>query len=276
MRIWWQSFIDASASAAYMARLSQWLNAVALPGTEVVVHGISPPNRGFGRLTEFRCAIEAVDNGIEAEAQGYDAFVFGHFQEPGLMELRAAVKMPVIGVGEATLLQAASLGRQIALITLDDCFQTYHREQADRLGLGARISHVAGMNCDPSHFSACFAGDQAAKEAMLAAFRQVAEPMVAAGADVVVPAGVLPGLLIGSEYGLRIGHAPVVNCAAAGLMQAETMIRLHRLNGLEVARGPYASLAPDLARDDFRKLVREGRGPAQALYPPQSPKEQRT
>lgn len=271
MRIWWQSFIDQTSSAPYMARLSSWLNQVASPGTEVVVHGISPPNRGFSRLTEFRCAIEAVDNGLEAEAQGYDAFVFGHFQEPGLMELRSACRMPVIGVGEATLLHAAQLGRNIALISLDDCFRSYHSEQADRLGLGGRISHIAGMNCDPSHFSACFAGDAAAKAAMLQAFVAAAEPMVATGADVIVPAGVLPGLLIGSEFGLRVGHAPVVNCAAVGLMQAETMARLHRLNGLEVARGPFAALAPDVAVQDFRRLVRDGRGPAPIPPAPEKP-----
>lgn len=260
MRIWWQSFIDASASEAYMTRLQAWLNEIAAPGTEVVVHGISPPDRGFGRLSEFRCAIQAVDNGIEAEAQGYDAFAFGHFQEPGLQELRSAVSIPVIGCGESTLHLAAQMGRQIGLITLDDCFRSLHLEQGDRYGLAGRISHVAGMNCEPGHFSACFAGDAAARETMIAAFTETAERMVAGGADVIVPAGVLPGLLLGSEHGLRIGHAPVVNCAAVTLMQAETMVRLHRLSGLDVARGSFCSFAPEVAIADFRKLVREGRG----------------
>lgn len=259
MRIWWQSFIDATSSAPYMARLQAWLNEVAAPGTEVVVHGISPPDRGFGRLAEFRCAVQAVDNGIEAEEQGYDAFVFGHFQEPGLPELKSALRIPVIGVGEATLHFAAQMGRNIGLISLDDCFRGLHYEQADRAGLGARVSHVAGMNCDPSHFSACFAGDAAAKAAMIAAFTEAASKMVDEGADVIVPAGVLPGLLIGSEHGLRVGHAPVVNCAAVGLMQAEMQVRLHRLNGLEVARGRCFELAPERARADFRALVRGGR-----------------
>lgn len=262
MRIWWQSFIDATSSAPYMTRLQAWLNQAAAPGTEVVVHGISPPDRGFGRLSEFRCAVQAVDNGLEAEAQGYDAFVFGHFQEPGLAELKSAVRIPVIGVGEATLHLAAQMGRQIGLISLDDCYRAMHREQADRYGLGARISHVAGMNCDPSHFSACFAGDQDAKAAMIAAFVEAASVMVDAGADVIVPAGVLPGLLLGGEHGLRIGHAPVVNCAAVGLMQAEMQVRLWRLSGLEVARGSWCALAPDIAISDFRALAARGRGEA--------------
>jgi hypothetical protein len=95
---------------------------------------------------------------------------------------------------------------------------------------------------------------------MLDAFRSVAAPMVAGGADVIVPAGVLPGLLIGGEPGLRIGHAPVVNCAAAALFQAETLVRLARLNGLSPAGGPFCARAPAQAIADFRALVRHGRG----------------
>ncbi len=53
MKIWWQSFIDASASAAYMTRLSEYLNSIAAPGTVVEVHGISPPDRGFRACQSF-------------------------------------------------------------------------------------------------------------------------------------------------------------------------------------------------------------------------------
>lgn len=260
MRVFWQSFIDETASAAYMRRLSDYLNEIAAPGTEVVVRGISPPDRSFGRLSEFRCAILAVDNGIAAEDAGYDAVVMGHFQDPGLYELKSAVSIPVVGAGESTLHVAAQLGRRIALVTLDDVFRAMHYEQGDLYGLGDRISHVAGLNADPSDFSAAFAGDTAAKERMIEALCKVAEPMVAGGADVIVPAGVLPGLLVGSEYGLQISGAPVINCAAAALMSAEMMVRMRALNGLEPCRGTWCAKAPPEAIDDFRSLVKNGRG----------------
>lgn len=260
MKIWWQSFVDASASASYMARLSDYLNGIAGPGTTVEVHGMSPPDRAFSRLSEFRCAILAVDNGIAAAEQGYDAFVIGHFQEPGLMELKSALPIPVIGTGEATLHMAAQMGRRIGLVTLDDIYRDWHLEQGDLYGMPGRISHVAGLNAEPSDFSAAFAGELAAKDRMIAAFRKVAEPMVAGGADVIVPAGVLPGLLIAGEYGLKVGHAPVVNCAAVALMQAEMQVRLYRLNGLEPAGGPFCARAPQQAIADFRALVARGRG----------------
>ncbi|MEI2384448.1 aspartate/glutamate racemase family protein [Breoghania sp. JC706] len=260
MKIFWQSFIDRSASAPYMERLSAYLNSIAAPGTTVHVEGVSPPDRAFGRLAEFRCAVMAVDNGLQAEADGYDAVVMGHFQDPGLHELRSALRIPVIGTGEATLLAASTLGRRLGLVTLDPVFEVWHREQADLIGLGGRVTHVTGMACKPEDFSQAFAGDETARARMLADFTACARPLVDGGADVIIPAGVLPGLLVGGEHGFTVGHAPVVNCAAVALKSAEMWVQLKALNGLEPSRGPSFALAPDQAVDDFRKLVREGRG----------------
>ncbi len=260
MKIYWQSFVDASASAPYLKRLDGYLNAIAAPGTTVHVAGVSPPDQDFGRLSELRCAIVAIDNGIGAAEAGFDAYVMGHFQDPGLYELRAAIDIPVVGVGESTLFAAAQLGRRLGLVTLDPVFEVWHLEQAERYGLNGRVTHVTGMGCKPQDFSAAFAGDDAARRRMLADFTACAQPMVDAGADVIVPAGVLPGLLVGGEHGFTVGHAPVVNCAAVGLKSAEMWVQLRRLNGLAPSRGPSFALAPQRARDDFRRLLREGRG----------------
>ena len=96
--------------------------------------GCRPADRDFGRLAELRCAIRAIDNGIEAERHGYDAFVIGHFQDPGLYELRSALNIPVIGVGEATLFAAAQLGRRLGLVTLDPAFEVWHSSKPSATG----------------------------------------------------------------------------------------------------------------------------------------------
>jgi allantoin racemase len=260
MRIFWQSFVDASANAPYMAGLSDYLNEIAAPGTTVHVEGISPPDREFGRLAELRCAVQAIDNGIEAEERGFDAYVMGHFQDPGLYELRSALDIPVIGAGESTLLAASQLGRRLGLVTLDPVFEIMHYEQAERYGLGDRVIHVTGLGCKPEDFTGAFAGDQAAHARMIGGFKACALPLVERGADVVIPAGVLPGLLIGREHGLKIGHAPVVNCAAIALKSAEMWVQLRELNGVEPSRGPSFRRASAVARSDFRALLaRNGR-----------------
>lgn len=47
-------------------------------------------------MVEFRCAREMICNAIQAEREGYDAFIVGHFQNAGPYEARAAVDTPVI------------------------------------------------------------------------------------------------------------------------------------------------------------------------------------
>ncbi|MGH6990387.1 MAG: aspartate/glutamate racemase family protein [Stellaceae bacterium] len=259
MRILWQSFIDPAGNAAYFERLNAYLNDIAAPDMTIDTVGMSPPDRDFGRLSEFRCAILAVDNAIGAEKDGYDAFVLGHFQDPGLYEVRAAVHMPVIGTGEASLFAAAQLGRRIGLVSIDPVFEVWHLEQAERYGLGGRVVGVSGLGAVPADFAAAFGGDDAAYRRMRAWFIDCARPLIDKGADVVIPAGVLPGLLLARERGFKIGHAPVVNCAAVALKAAEMWVALHRLDGIEPSRGPSFALAPPRAVADFRQLVAEGR-----------------
>ena len=57
MRIFWQSFVDANTAGAYLETLQTYLNEIAAPGTIVDVHGMVPPDRDFGRLSELRCGI---------------------------------------------------------------------------------------------------------------------------------------------------------------------------------------------------------------------------
>lgn len=259
MKIFWQSFVDASLNGPYLAKLSSYLNEIAAPGTSVDVAGLTPPDRDFGRLSELRCAIAAIDNGLQAEDNGFDAYVMGHFQDPGLYELRSALQIPVVGAGEATLLAASQLGRRLGLVTIDQVFANYHYEQADRYGLGGRIGGIVGLGCKPEDFSAAFAGDESARQTMLADFAVCAQPLVEAGCDVLVPAGVLPGLLLCSEHGFKVAHAPVVNCAAVALKSAEMWVQLQRLNGTQPSRGPSFALASRRARDDFSRMARHGR-----------------
>ena len=110
IRIWYQSFVHPTEQAPYIERLQAFLNSVSATGTVFEVHGLDPPDRHFHPLTEFRCAAQAIRHAMEAERAGYDAFVIGHFQEPGLLEILGALDIPVFGLGEANILTSLSMG----------------------------------------------------------------------------------------------------------------------------------------------------------------------
>ena len=69
MRIWYQSFTDHDETRAYQDRLSEHLASIARSGTTIDVVGMSPPARRH-RITELRCALDALKNAVRAEREG--------------------------------------------------------------------------------------------------------------------------------------------------------------------------------------------------------------
>src|SRR5262245_38894538 len=155
-RLWYQSFVHPVEQAPYIERLQALLDASSGPGIRFEVHGLEPPDRHFHPLTEFRCAAQTIRNALEAERTGYDGFIIGHFQEPGLLEIRGAVDMPVVGLGEATLLTALSMGRRLGLVTIDPVFIDWHERQVIAHGLTQRVAGVRAIRADLPTFMRAF------------------------------------------------------------------------------------------------------------------------
>ncbi len=250
-RIWYQSFVDPAEQAPYMERLCGRLRSLAAPDVEVDVYGISPPDRYFHPITEFRCAQQTIHAALEAERAGYDAFVIGHFQEPALTECRGAVNIPVIGLGEATMLFACSIGRRIGLVTIDPVFIPWHEEQVIRHGLSQRVGGVVAIKADLPRFMRAFTepGEYAAVRADFV--RQV-QPLLERGCDVLIPAGGLPMLLFSQEQPFQINGAVVLEGIATVLKAAEMALALSRITGISASRCGLYCRAPEGAIADFR------------------------
>jgi allantoin racemase len=239
-RIWYQSFVHPIEQAPYIERLQAYLNEAAGPDIKFEVHGLDPPDRHFHALTEFRCAAQTIRNALEAERAGYDAFVIGHFQEPGLLQVRGAVEMPVIGLGEASMLAAMSMGGKVGLVTINPIFIDWHQRQIAVHCLTERVAGVRAISVDLPGFMRAFT-DQTAYAKVRADFIAQVEPLVAAGAEVILPAGGLPMLLFSRERPFVIDGALVLNGIAVAVKAAEMSLALQTLTGAVVSRrGTYA------------------------------------
>lgn len=251
-RVWYQSFVHPVEQAPYIERLQAFLNKAAGPGVSFEVHGLDPPDRHFHPLTEFRCAIQVVRNAIEAERAGYDAFVIGHFQEPGLLEIRATVDIPVLGLGEANLLAALSMGGKLGLVTIDPAFITWHERQVMAHGIDQRVIGVRAIAADLPGFMRAFA-DEASYARVRDEFVVQVRPLVAEGAEVILPAGGLPMLLFARECPFLIDGALVLNGIAVAAKAAEMAIELRRLTGSVVSRrGTYAKASAACVEEYLR------------------------
>ena len=254
MRILWQGFTDPAVHSTYTDRLRAYLNAIADPGTEFEFRGVSPPDRYLHRLTEWRCAMQAIAGMLEAEAEGFDAVILGHFQDAGLWEARGALEIPVVGLGESSMLHACTLGGRIGLVTIHPTFIPWHEEQVRHYQLQHRVVGVRAMETTVDLWMQAFAGGDAYDE-VRRQFEERARPLVEQGVEVIVPAGGLPALLFGEAETLTIDGAVVLNASAVAAKHAELAVKLRRINGTRPSRASTFARAPGEALEELRQLV---------------------
>jgi allantoin racemase len=113
-RILWCNPVGTPAFDPETAAL---IEAVRLPQFEPVVRSLAagPPHLEY-HTYEHQALGPMIDLFREAEAGGCAAGIVGCFYDGGLRELREAVRMPVVGMAEAALSLAATLGHRFSII----------------------------------------------------------------------------------------------------------------------------------------------------------------
>lgn len=82
----------------------------------------------------------------EAETQGYDGIIVNCFVNPGLEAVKEAVRIPVVGAGEATVSLALNLGNRIGIITiLPNILPLIRKQNQLFIGMG-RIASVRSID----------------------------------------------------------------------------------------------------------------------------------
>lgn len=255
-RIWYQSFVDPSEQVNYLKHLQEYLDNYADKGFKFEVHGLTPPDKNLHPLTEFRCAVQTIHHAIQAEKQGYDAFVIGHFQEPGINEIKACVDIPVIGLGESNMLYACSLGRKVGLVTINPVFIPWHENQVSYHGLQQRVIAVSAVDAKVQDFELAFT-DSSIYQKLLGAFTEQIKPMIAQGVEVVVLAGGLPMLLLARQKKFIIDGAVVVNGIAVCVKATEMTLKLKEITGDFISRRATYKKATNETVTEFLHLLKD-------------------
>ena len=255
MRLVWQGFTHPAATGRYNDALVEHLNAVSAPDTQVEFRGVLPPDRRIHRLTEWRCAIQALHSALEAEREGVDAVVLGHFQDAGLWEMRAALRVPVLGLGEGSMLWSCQLGFRFGLITIHPLFIRWHEEQVRHYALEQRLAGVRALRTSVDEFVSAFSGDDAMADDIAQQFVDEARPLVAAGAEVLIPAGGFPALLLARRGLTDVDGALVLDANAVVVKMAEVAVQLRALNGTVASRHSTFAPASDEVRAEFLDVI---------------------
>lgn len=250
IRIWHQSFTVLEDVPAYAALLQQHADKVTAPGTTVVLHGMRPgtyPSSYPGDHIRYsylqrRHTQQFVDAALQAQQEGFDAFLIATIPDVGLEDIRTLVDIPVIGFGQASLLVASTLAPRVGIVNFIDALRPQLRRNAAAYGLGDLLGPIVKL---PAEFGDVTAGyDNPAP--LIDTFRTTAREAIAQGAQVVIP-GEGPLNVFLADHGVTdVDGIPVIDSIAASLKFCELRVELLRSTGLAAptAGGLYSDRPP--------------------------------
>lgn len=146
--------VNPNTSAA-TTRMMTTLARRALTGTGLRVRGATAAH-GPAMLTDpaaLRAAVPHTVAAARAALAGGDcaALIVGAFGDPGVAALRAALgdALPVVGIGEAALAEAAAGGRRFGIATTTPLLVDAISGHVERLGLGPAYTGTRCTTGDP-------------------------------------------------------------------------------------------------------------------------------
>jgi Asp/Glu/hydantoin racemase len=261
MKIWHQSYAQLDAHVGYRIALEKHLNATAAPGTEIVLHGMDPATKpafetGKKDLAypylQYLHANQFLSAVMQAEQEGYDAFLLSTFPDPYLDVAKSLVDIPVVGFGFSSMHTAAYLGRRFGIITFLKDLMPYYVENVRKYGLEKIGGDIRFLGLQYSDIHAGFKDPTRVVET----FSRVAREMIETDGVDVLLAGEGPlGLLLHSNGIHRIDDVPIMDGFATTLKTAEMLVSLRRTSGMSVTRQGYFSQRPPQQRiDEVRKF----------------------
>ncbi|MBI3199288.1 MAG: Asp/Glu/hydantoin racemase [Rhodospirillales bacterium] len=210
---------NPNTSAGVTERLVAAGKLVASPGTELLP--MTAP-RGVPYIaTRAEAAIgSAMMLEMLAERRGtFDAAIVAAFGDPGLGGARELFDFPVVGMAEAAMLMACTLGRRFAIVSFAKALEPWFAEIVEWHGLSGRCTAIQMLD------SAFTSINDVAEEKEQLLVDLANRVVTHNGADVVILAGApLAGLA--NKIRERV-PVPLVDGIQAAVTMAEGLVRLN-------------------------------------------------
>lgn len=251
MRIWWQDIFTEEVpftdrSPVLWEGMRQALFKVRPEGMELNCGRLekSSPLNWYPYL-EMLNDVYIVKGVMEAAARGYEAAVIGCSCDPGVIEARGMVDIPVIGLLESSLALGGMLGQKAAVVTVWDGYVPIMERRIKLYGYGDKVLAHRPVRSFPLDWAELIEAFSGRPEALIKRFEEVARDCIADGADVIVVgcAYAGPAFTLAGYNRVSGTEVPVVDCAAAGLQMAAALVTLEKTCGLKKSRHPFSLYA---------------------------------
>ncbi|MFC4055911.1 aspartate/glutamate racemase family protein [Actinomadura syzygii] len=260
MRIWHQSFTVLDDVPHYRDALARHLRSQARPDTEIEFHGMKPgtypsdypgTHIGYAYLSGLHKE-QFAHAALQAEDEGYDAFLIATIPDTAYEEVRTLVDIPVVAFGQTSVLMAAQLGDRIGIVNFIGALEPQLRRNMRDYRLDSLVGPIVQVDAEFSDVMAAYADPQP----LLNAFAWAARKAIEAGANVIVPGEGPLNVFLADQGVSRVDDVPVLDSLGTCVRVAELRAAQFRGTGLIPARrGFYGARPPrplvDAARDFY-------------------------
>lgn len=188
---------------------------------------------------------------LHAQQEGFDGVLVMCFGDPMLQHIRQAIDIPVVGLGESAMYQAARMGNAFGIVTISELSAIELEHTAHAYGLADKL-----VGCEPIGESGVEQGGALIDASHgIDKFKVAARKLIERGAEVIVPGcGIMsPSLRLacGCEGKYRHGVTEVDGCAvvdiiSTGLLAAQSAIKLAQSGSAWISRKNwYAQPTPE-------------------------------
>lgn len=209
--------INGNTFGAMTANIDAQARAVARPDTLIrTTQPVAGPHTIESYYDEYLAIPHILAELIQQEAHS-DAFILACWGDPGIEAAREVTHKPVVGIAEASLYVANTLGAKFGVVSTLKRTQHMVEKTIEKVGLSSRCALAL---CTDLPVAATEEDRDHTVEVLEAGGRQV----IAAGAEVIV-LGCAGMSGLDQQLAARLG-VPVIDAVAAAVVWAEALVQL--------------------------------------------------
>jgi allantoin racemase len=254
--------------AVLVPLLRRNLDLVKQKDTEVTFRfsrwGVTGMDAVFYSYIDYLDSRLAFHAAAHAEEEGFDAVMIGCFGDPMLWEIRQALDIPVVSLGESSILMSTVMGYKFGVVTISPLNNIGQEHHIAKYGLRERL---AGIRAIPETSDEQAMAMQDAHHT-IESFKKVARELIADGAEVIIPGcGLMspalrlaPGAEKDYPNGLtEVDGVPIADIIGDTVKMAETLVALKQAGSSWVSRkGLYAQATP-IAKEYAQMVLKDDR-----------------
>jgi Asp/Glu/hydantoin racemase len=203
--------------------------------------------------------VRIVESVVQRAAEGYDAVMIAPAIDPALFEARSATSVPVVGSLESALVMSQFVGTRVGIVAVHPAYAGVIHDDVRRYGLSGRLIETRPVRCMGLSYDSIGAALDGDGTVLAGEISDVAEALVADGADVIIGACQFFGaaLWLGGVTQWLPGGVPYVDCSGSGLLMASGLVSARRTLGLEKSEAPeslFRGASPEQVEEAARSV----------------------